>query len=83
MEDFSASSTVSSALYVASRVESSLMLAQLFSGPSPLGLATVFYCLRFETSIFVASYELQGYGGGIRLHLHTRVYMWPPGIHAI
>jgi hypothetical protein len=24
--------------------------AQFFSGPSPLGLATIFYCLRFETS---------------------------------
>jgi hypothetical protein len=30
--------------------------AQCFSGPSPLGLATTFYCLRFETSLFVASY---------------------------
>jgi hypothetical protein len=25
--------------------------AQSFSGPSPLGLQTIFYCLRFETSI--------------------------------
>jgi hypothetical protein len=24
--------------------------AQSFSGPSPVGLATIFYCLRFETS---------------------------------
>jgi hypothetical protein len=29
--------------------------AQSFSSPSPLGLGTVFYCLRFETSLFVAS----------------------------
>jgi hypothetical protein len=43
---------------------------QSFSCPSPLGLATVFYCLRLETSLFVASYDLQGYGGGIWLHLH-------------
>jgi hypothetical protein len=28
----------------------------VFLGPSPLGLVTVFYCLRFETFIFVASY---------------------------
>jgi hypothetical protein len=28
------------------------------------GLATIFYCLRFETSLFVASYNSQGYGGG-------------------
>jgi hypothetical protein len=33
------------------------LLTQSFSGPSPLGLATIFYCLIFETSIFVASYK--------------------------
>jgi hypothetical protein len=27
--------------------------------------------LGFETSLFVASYDLQGYGGGIRPYLHT------------
>jgi hypothetical protein len=31
--------------------------AQSFSGPSPVGLVTIFYCLRFETSLFVASYD--------------------------
>jgi hypothetical protein len=31
--------------------------AQSFSGPSPLDLATTFYCLSFETSLFVASYD--------------------------
>jgi hypothetical protein len=45
--------------------------AQSFSNPSPLGLATIFYCLRFETSIFVASYDSQGHTGGIRPRLHT------------
>jgi hypothetical protein len=44
---------------------------QSFSGPSLLGLATVFYCLRFETSLFVASYDSQGHGGSIRPRLHT------------
>jgi hypothetical protein len=44
--------------------------AQAFSGPIPLGLANVFYCLRFETSLFVASYDSQGHGGGIRPRLH-------------
>jgi hypothetical protein len=29
------------------------------------------YCLRFETSLFVASYDSQGYGGGIRTRLYT------------
>jgi hypothetical protein len=40
-------------------------------GSSPLGLATVFYCLRFETSLFVASYDSQGHGGGIWPRLHS------------
>jgi hypothetical protein len=47
--------------------------AQSFSGPSPLGLATVFYCLSSETSLFVASYDSQGHGGSIRPRLHTGV----------
>jgi hypothetical protein len=38
-----------------------------------MGLVTIFYCLRFETSLFVASYDSQGYGGGIRTRLHTGV----------
>jgi hypothetical protein len=45
-------------------------------GPSPVGLATIFYtyCLRFDSSLFVASYDSQGYGGGIRSRLlHTGV----------
>jgi hypothetical protein len=36
-----------------------------------LGLATIFYCLTFETSLFVASCDSQGHGGGIRPRLHT------------
>jgi hypothetical protein len=45
--------------------------AQSFSGSSSVELVTIFYCLRFESSIFVVSYDSQGYGGGIRPHLHT------------
>jgi hypothetical protein len=45
--------------------------AQSFSGPSPVGFVAIFYCLRFETSLFVASYDSQGHGGGIRPRLHT------------
>jgi hypothetical protein len=45
--------------------------AKSFSCQSPVGLATIFYCLRFETSLFVASYDTQGYSGGIRPRLHT------------
>jgi hypothetical protein len=33
------------------------LASAVFSGPSPLVLATIFYCLRFETSLFVASYD--------------------------
>jgi hypothetical protein len=33
---------------------------------------TIFYCLKFETSLFVASYDSQGHGGGIRPRLHTQ-----------
>jgi hypothetical protein len=49
------------------------LASAVFLGPSPLGLATVFYCLRFETSLFVASYDSQGHVGGIRPRLHTGV----------
>jgi hypothetical protein len=45
--------------------------AQSFSGPSPVGLVAIFYCLRFEASFFVASYDSQGHGGGIRPRHHT------------
>jgi hypothetical protein len=46
--------------------------AQTFSGPSALGLATIFYCHRFETSLIVAPYDSQGHGGGTQL-ASTRV----------
>jgi hypothetical protein len=45
--------------------------AQSISVQSPLRLVTIFYCLRFEISLFVASYHSQGYGGGVRPRLHT------------
>jgi hypothetical protein len=45
----------------------------VFLGSESLGLVTIFYCLRFETSLFVASYDSQGHGGGIRPRLHTGV----------
>jgi hypothetical protein len=38
-----------------------------FSGPSVMGLVTIFYCFRFDTSLSVASYDSRGYGGGIRV----------------
>jgi hypothetical protein len=34
-----------------------------------MNLATIFYSLRFETPLFVASYDSQGHGGGIRPRL--------------
>jgi hypothetical protein len=39
-----------------------------------MGFGTIFYCLRFETSLFVASYDSQGHGGCIRPRLHTGSY---------
>jgi hypothetical protein len=45
---------------------------QSLSGPSLVGLVTIFYCLRLETSLSVASYDSQGYGGGIPPRLHCR-----------
>jgi hypothetical protein len=48
--------------------------AQSFSGPRPVALVTIFYCLIFETSHFVASYDSQGHGGGIRPRLQTGHY---------
>jgi hypothetical protein len=46
-----------------------------FSGPSPVELVTIFYCLRFETSLFFAFYDSQGYGGGIRPRLHSGLFL--------
>jgi hypothetical protein len=45
------------------------LASAVFLGRRYLGLATVFYCLRFETPLFVASYDSQGHGGGIRPRL--------------
>jgi hypothetical protein len=36
---------------------------QSFFGPRPFILEIIFYCLRFETSLFVVSYDSQGHGG--------------------
>jgi hypothetical protein len=41
--------------------------AQFFSDPCPN------YCLRFETSLFIASYDSQGHGGGIWPRLHMDI----------
>jgi hypothetical protein len=54
--------------------------AQSFSGPSSVGFVAIFYCFRFETSLFVASYDSQGHGGGNRPRLHNtgyeRIHEW-------
>jgi hypothetical protein len=49
--------------------------AQSFSGPSPVVLVAIFYCLGFETSLLVASYDSQGHDGGIRPRLHKAVIL--------
>jgi hypothetical protein len=57
------------------RLQLLLVLASVvIFGSSPLGLVILLYSLRFETSLFVASYDSQGYGGGIRPRLHTGYY---------
>jgi hypothetical protein len=45
-----------------------------------LGLETIFYCLRFETSLFVDSYYSHGHGGGIRPRLHTGLFSGASGL---
>jgi hypothetical protein len=50
--------------------------AQSFSGSSHVGLVAIFYCLIFETSLFIASYDSQGHGGSIRPRLHTGSATW-------
>jgi hypothetical protein len=45
-----------------------------------MGLVTIFYSLIFDTSLFVASYDSQGYGGGIRPRLHTDGALPPSAI---
>jgi hypothetical protein len=53
------------------RISCWFLTARSFSDPSHFGLANIFYCFTFETSLFVTSYDSQGHGGGIRPHLHT------------
>jgi hypothetical protein len=57
--------------------------AQSFSGPSPLDLATIFYLLSFETSLFVGSYDSQGHGRGIRPRLHTGLMEHTNNIYSV
>jgi hypothetical protein len=51
--------------------------AQSFSGPKPLVLATIFYCLIWDF-LFVASYDSQGLGGGIRPRLSLAILQTAP-----
>jgi hypothetical protein len=48
-----------------------VLASAVFLGAEYLGTQTIFYCLRFETSLFVASYDSQGHGRGIQPRLHT------------
>jgi hypothetical protein len=50
--------------------------ARSFSGQSPFGLATIFYCLNYETSLFVASYDSQGHGEGITSLSWIKAPIW-------
>jgi hypothetical protein len=49
-----------------------LVLASIvFLWSESLLLVAIFDCLRFETTLIVAFYDLQGHGGGIPNRLHT------------
>jgi hypothetical protein len=39
-----------------------------------VGLVKIFYTLRFETSLFVVSYDSQSYGLDIRHHIYTGLF---------
>jgi hypothetical protein len=54
-------------LYAAGLCQRRLSLVRVLWDSQPY----LFYCLIFETSLFVASYDSQGHGGGIRPRLHT------------
>jgi hypothetical protein len=45
-----------------------VLASAVFLGSESLGSHDHFYCLSFETALFVASYDSQGHGGGIRPH---------------
>jgi hypothetical protein len=54
------------------RLQLLLVLASaVFLGSESLGTRGHICCLKFETTLFVASYDSQGHGGGIRSRLHT------------
>jgi hypothetical protein len=36
-----------------------VLASAVFLGSESVGLATIFYCLRFETFLFVAFYDLE------------------------
>jgi hypothetical protein len=40
-------------------------------GSSPMILVSIFRCLRYKTSLFVASYDSQSHGGGAGPHFYT------------
>jgi hypothetical protein len=43
----------------------------VFLGTESLGTRDHNNCIKFETSLFIASYDSQGHGGGIEPRLHT------------
>jgi hypothetical protein len=52
--------------------------AQSFSGLNPVRFVTIFHFLKFDTSIFVAFYDSQGYCGGSGPHFHI-AFLLPIG----
>jgi hypothetical protein len=49
------------------------LASAVFLGSESLGTRDHILLSRFETSLFVASYDSQGHGGGIRPSLHAGI----------
>jgi hypothetical protein len=61
------------------QINSTTEMSSLTNNECPVGLATLFYCLRFETYIFVSSYDSQVNGGVIRPRLHSQTHCQSQG----
>jgi hypothetical protein len=60
-------------IHVAGPCQCNLSLVRVPWDSRPYFTVSNVYCLTFETSLFVASYDSQGHGGGIRSRFHTGI----------
>jgi hypothetical protein len=64
-------------------LQDSWPLSQIRDSPNLEGQVPVFISPQTLGSLFVASYDSQGYGGGIRNRLHTGIKDWIPSVFYI